>query len=92
MFDDFIRNDRIDRYNIMCAIIAHYSQQYTYSYYESSGGGRSIHNNATTAALKSLGEILISFNFWLKYFQHNYQEILILYHEAMIEFFFLIKI
>ena len=52
MFDDFIRNDRTDRYNIMCSTNEHDKLQPTYVDDASSVGGIEIPNNSTTAALE----------------------------------------
>ena len=57
-FDGFIRNYRTYRCNIMCSIPAHDKLQSTYVDDAGSGGGRAIPNNATTAALESLGATL----------------------------------
>ena len=48
---------------------------------------RAIPHNATTEALKAQGPTLNFIDCWLKYFQKNYQEILRMYHDAMIELF-----
>ena len=69
----FLRNDITYRYNLICSINTHDRQQPTYVDDESSSGGIVIPNNATTAALKSLGATLKFIDFWLKHFQHNYQ-------------------
>ena len=87
MFEIFIRNVRTEKYNLMCSVTAHDSQQPTYVDDASISGGRSMHNNETTKALKSLGVTLNFIDCWFKHFQHNYQVILIIYHEAMIELF-----
>ena len=71
----------------MCSITEHNRKQPTYYYDARIDGDRAIINNTTTAALKSLGATLNFIDFWLKYFQHNYQEILEMYHDAMIELF-----
>ena len=71
----------------MCYIDARYRQQYIYVDDTSSASGRGIPQNTTTAELKQLVTTLNLIGFWLKHFQHNYQQILILYHDAMIELF-----
>ena len=43
--EDFIKNARTDRYNIMCSIIANDKKQHTYVDDESSGGGRCHNTN-----------------------------------------------
>ena len=72
VFDDFIRNDITYRCNIMCSITAHNKLQPTYVDDASSGGGRAIPKNETTAALESLGATLNFIDFWLKLFHNNY--------------------
>ena len=71
----------------MCYITSHYIQQPTYVDDTSNAGGRSILDNATNTALKPLGATLNFDDCWLKQYQHNYQDILIIYHDAMIELF-----
>ena len=51
VFDDFIRNDRTYRCNIMCSIPAHDKQQTACVDDAGNGGGRAIHNNSTPSAL-----------------------------------------
>ena len=51
VFDDFFRNYRTDRCNIMWYIRAHDKQKPTYVDDAGSGGGISIPKNATTAAI-----------------------------------------
>ena len=51
MFEDYIRNDRTPRYNIMCSIIAPDKQKPKYVDYTSSCIDRVIPNNTTTSAL-----------------------------------------
>ena len=71
----------------MCSITAHDRQQPKYVDDERSTGGRAKPKNSITVALKPLGETLNFINCWLIHFNHNYQEILIMYHDAMIELF-----
>ena len=56
----------------MYYITAHYKQQPRYVDDASSGGGRAIPKNATTAALESLGATLNFIDCWLKHCHHNY--------------------
>ena len=49
VFDDFIRNDRTYRCNIVCSITSHDKIQPKYVDDASSFGSRAITNNATTA-------------------------------------------
>ena len=86
VFDDFIINDRTDRYNIMCFITAHDKLQPKYTGDVSSGGGRSIPQNARTAALESLGATLHFIDCWLKLFHKNNQVRSKMYNEAIKSF------
>ena len=58
-FEDFITQDRTDRYNIKCYLVAHDRLQENKTDDESSIGDRVIPNDATVKALKSLGATLI---------------------------------
>ena len=51
MFEDYFRNAVTNRYNIICYITAHDKLLPTYVDDASSGGGREITKNTTTAAL-----------------------------------------
>ena len=68
VFEYFIINAITDRYNLMCYITSHDSQQPTYVDDASSGGGREITKNATTAALKLLGTTLNNIDCLIKHF------------------------
>ena len=81
----FIKNSRTDRYNLRCSITARDRKKPTCTDDANSSVCRSINNNATTAALKSLVETLNFILCWIKHFQRNYQGILIIYHEDIIE-------
>ena len=83
MFDDFIRNDRTDRCDIMCFIPAHDKLKPTYVDDAGSVDSRAIPKNATTAALESLGTTLDFIICWLKLFHNNYKVRSTTYHEAM---------
>ena len=87
VFEYFIRNARTNRYNLMFYITAHDRKQPTYVDDARSTGGIETPKNLTTAALKPLGATLHFIYFWLRHFQHNYQEMLEIYHEYMIELF-----
>ena len=65
MFGDFIINAITERYNLICYITAHDRKQSSYVDDSSSGDGRAIPNNATTASLESLGETLNYIDCWL---------------------------
>ena len=58
-FEDFITQDRTDRYNIMCSLVAHDRLQENKTDNESSIGDRKIQNYATVKALELLGATLI---------------------------------
>ena len=55
VFEDYIRNARIDRYNLMCSITAHGKLLPTYVYYTSSGIDIAIFENATIKAARKIG-------------------------------------
>ena len=46
-FEDFIKQDRTYRYNIMCSLVSHDKLKTCYKYDESSIGDRAIPNNST---------------------------------------------
>ena len=83
VIEEFIKNVRTDRYNLMCSTIAHNKQQSQYIDDEISGGGRPIPKYETTEALETMGTTLNCIDFWFKRFNHNYEEIYMMYHEAM---------
>ena len=51
LFEYVITHARIDRYNLMCSLVAHDKKQPAYEDKESSIGDRIIHKNTTTEAL-----------------------------------------
>ena len=55
VFKEFIRNERTDRYNIMCYIYAHEKEHQSSCDDGSSGGGFPLPLNSTTEALVLLG-------------------------------------
>ena len=71
----------------MCSITSHNRQQHKYVDDASSAGSIAIHNNSTTAALKSLVATIKFIDCWLKHFQKYYQELLEVYREDTIELF-----
>ena len=87
VFEDYISNYRTDRYNLMCYITSHDTLLPTYVDDESSGGGRKIPKNSTTAALESLGTTFNFIDCWIKHFHHNYQVIWKIYNEAIKDMF-----
>ena len=50
-FEDFIKQARKDKYDLMCSLVAHDKLQLDYKYDESSIGDRSITDNAKTKGL-----------------------------------------
>ena len=71
----------------MCSITEHNRQQLTYADDARSAGGRAIPSNERKTSLKQLGTTLNFIYCWLKHFQQNYQGILEMNLEAMIELF-----
>ena len=71
MFEEFITHARTDRYNLICYLVAHDKIQPAYEYDESSIGDRSIPKDATTKALKALGDTLNFIDIWIKLFLYN---------------------
>ena len=71
----------------MCSITAHGRQQPTYVDDAMISGSIEIPKNETTSALKSIGANLNYIDCWIKYFQHKYQERLLMYYDAIIELF-----
>ena len=71
-FGGFITQALIDRYNIMCSLVAHDRLEPYYKYDESSIGDRAIPNNATVKELKSLGATFNFIDIWLKLLRENY--------------------
>ena len=71
-FEGFITQARIDRYNIMCYLVAHERWKENKTDYESSIGDREIPNDATVKALKSLGATFNFIDTWLHNFCDKY--------------------
>ena len=67
-FKDFITHEIIDRYNLLCSIVAHDKKQPDYEDEESSFGDRLIPKNSTIEVLEPLGATFIlliyRLNFW----------------------------
>ena len=70
-FEGFIIQARIDRYNIMCSLVAHNSVQDNKKDDESRIGNRVIPNDATVKALKSLGATFNFIDIWIHNFRDN---------------------
>ena len=86
-FKDFITQARIDRYNIMCSLVAHDRLQTDYKDDESSIGDREVPNDATVKELKSLGATFNFIDIWLELLRTNYCAQSELYRIAMEEMF-----
>ena len=71
VFERSIRNERTDRYNIMCCIDAHEKEHPSSYDYGSSGGVFLLPSNSTTEALVLLGAIIDFIGCWLKYLERN---------------------
>ena len=86
-FEGFIKQDRTDRYNIMCSLVAHDRMQDNEPDDESSIDDRVIPNDATVKALKSLGATFNFIDIWLQNFRENYLARSESYRLAMVEIF-----
>ena len=71
VFEEYVRNERTDRYNIMCYIDAHEKNQQSYIDDVSSGGGNVLPSNSTTEALVSLSATIYFVDCWLKWLEQN---------------------
>ena len=71
IFEDFITHAKIDRYNIMCSLVAHDKMQTNCEYDDISTGDSSIPKDATTKSLKALGDTLNFIDTWIKLFLDN---------------------
>ena len=71
-FEDFIKQARTDRYNIMCSLVAHDRLQDDYKDNEISIGNIAIPNDAIVKALKSLGATFNFIDIWLHLLRENY--------------------
>ena len=80
LFEEFIRNSRIERYNLMCSIDAHDKHKPSSFDDGSSGGGRALPSNSMTEALVSLS---VTIDFWLKCLEQNFLEPSNMYFETM---------
>ena len=72
MFEDFIKQERTDRYNLMCYLVTHDILQLDYKDYEISIGYRAIPYNLTTKTLEALGATFIFIFIWLKLIRENF--------------------
>ena len=64
VFEEFIRNARTDRYNLICSIDSHQKQQPSYIDDVSNGGGNVSPSNSITEALVSLCATIDFIYFW----------------------------
>ena len=83
MFEEFIKNVRTDRYNIMCSIDVHEKHHPSPIDNGSSDGGNFLPSNSKTEALVSLGATIDFIDCWLKFLEHNSLECCNMYYESM---------
>ena len=83
VFEEYIRNSRTDRYNLMCFIDAHEKHQPSYVDDISSGGGNELQQNSTTDALVSLSATINFIDCCLKILEQNILERSNIYFETM---------
>ena len=74
MFEGFIRNERTDRYIIMCSIDVHERENQSFCNDGISGGGCPLPSNSTTEAFDLIGTIIYFIGCWLKALEHNFTE------------------
>ena len=86
-FEDFITQERRDRYNLMCYLVDHDILQLDYKDNEIGIGDRSIPDNATTKALKALCATTNFIDIWLKLFLEKYNARYDAYINSMKEMF-----
>ena len=70
-FEDFITQERTDRYNIMCSLFDNDRLQLDYKDYERSMGDRAIPNDATIKTLEPLCATINFIYIWLKLLHEN---------------------
>ena len=83
----FFIQDRTDRYNIMCSLVAHDRIENNKQDDESSIGDIEIPKDATVKALNSLGATFNFIDIWLHNFCHNYFAQSESYTVTMVEMF-----
>ena len=71
-FKGFIRNERTDRYNIMCYIDAHEKKHQSFCDDVSNGGSCPLPSNSTIEALVLLGTTIDFIGCWLKSLEQNF--------------------
>ena len=71
-FEDFITQAKIDRYNLMCSLVAHDRLEQDYKDNENSFGDRAIPNDATIKTLESLGATFNFIDICHKHFRGNH--------------------
>ena len=74
LFEEFIINEKTDRYNLMCSIDAHKKKNPSVHDYGSSAGGYSMPLNSTIEALVSLSATINFIGCWLQALEHNFLE------------------
>ena len=87
LFEEFIRNARTDRYNIMSSIDVREKYHPSSCDDGSSGGGCPPPSNSTTEALVLLGATIYFIGCWIKPLEHNVIEHLNMYVFNMNIFF-----
>ena len=86
-FDNFIAQARIDRYILMCSLVAHDKFQPDYKDYEISIGDRSIPDNATPKALEALGATINFIDIRINLFLDNHKARCVAYINATKDMF-----
>ena len=87
MFEDFITQERTDRYNLMCSLVSRDRLQSDYEDDESSIGDKAIPNDATIKKLEALGDTFNFIDILLKLLSENYCTQTESYINAMKEMF-----
>ena len=87
MFEDFITQAGIDRYNLMCSLVSHDKMQPDNEDDEISLVDRSTSQDATPKALEALGATINFIDIWLKLFLENYNTRCDTYSNAMKKMF-----
>ena len=83
VFEEFIRNARNDRYNLMCSIDAHEKQQPS-SFDDGNGsGGNTLPSSSRTEALVSISAIIDLIYCWMQGLEYNLLERSNMYFENM---------
>ena len=83
MFEEYIRNERIDRYNLIWSSDSHGKQQLSSVDASRSGGCKSLPPNSTTEALVSLSATIYLIDYWLKCLEDSSLKRYNMYFETM---------